>query len=259
MIHTRKPAAVLLAALLVLSACSPSQTITNLQIALDAISAALPILAGITGVPLPLVTTVETYLTATNSALGQASTIEAGPGTDAEKAVQIAAAFAGIAKPLVPGEFSIIAGLVQTIAGGVESYLASIPGASAPAAGGLTASSLPAGHITKWSKKDYQALAKATATANTNAAKALQLWPKIPAIKSASCHPIATGYSCTVTFTGPTLAGDVVTLVMAAGMPRTYRLEAGVLQAQFAVQLMTASPEEKAVMVSYHQQRTAIN
>jgi hypothetical protein len=254
---TRKPLAFVLAALLILSACSPSQTIGNLQIALDAISAALPIVSGLTGIPQPLVTTVETYITATNQALGQSSTILAGSGTDAQKAAQIAAAFAGIAAPIVPGQFSAIASLVQTIAGDVASFLGSVPAATANAlTGGGGLASVPATHTTKWSKRDYEALAKATATANTNAAKCQQLWPKV---KSASCRPISSGYVCTVAFTAPTQVGDVVSLIMADGMPRTYRLEAGVYQVQIPVQLFTASPTEKAVMVTYRQQRTPVN
>ena len=94
--HAHHIAAVLII-LTLLSACTSSQIVTNLEIALDAISAGLPILGTVSGVPADVVTSAETYLTAANSALGQASTILAGGGTAAEKSALIIAAFAGIA------------------------------------------------------------------------------------------------------------------------------------------------------------------
>jgi len=168
-----KPTAIVLAALLILSACSTSQVIANLQIALDAVAAGLPILSGITGVPPAVVSDVETYATATNQALGQASTILAGSGTDAQKAAQIAAAFAGITAPVVPAQYAAIANLVATVAKDVAAFLSSVPsGGSAP--GGSAASAnvtLGAGHTTKWSSHDYDVLAKCTSEANANAIK----------------------------------------------------------------------------------------
>ena len=168
---SRKPLAFAMALLLVLASCTSSQVITNLQIALDAISAGLPILAGITGVPANTVTAVETYITATNSALGKASTILAGPGTDAEKAAQIAAAFANIALPVVPSQYAAIAALVATVAGDVAQFLASVP-ASTPAVAAKTAT--PA-KTTSWSAHDKEMLAKCSSTANSNAVKLLGL------------------------------------------------------------------------------------
>lgn len=173
---SRKPAALLLATLLILSGCSTSQVINNLQTALDAISAGLPILAGITGVPPATVTQVETYLTATNQALGQASTILAGSGTDAQKAAQIAAAFAGIAAPVIPSQYAAIASLIGTVAQDVAAFLASVPGAAAPAAGGVAHSSaLASGQTTKWTQHDYTVLARCTSVANSNALKLQQM------------------------------------------------------------------------------------
>jgi hypothetical protein len=172
--YSRKPLAFTLAFLLILSACSTSQTITNLQIALDAISAGLPILSGLTGVPPATVTQVETYLTATNQALGQASTILAGPGTDAQKAAQITAAFASIAQPVVPAQYAAIVALVATVAGDVANFLGSVPGSTSSMQ--LAARSASAsGHTTTWSKTDYEALAHCTSTYNMNAMKLQQL------------------------------------------------------------------------------------
>ena len=169
MTTSRKPLAFAMALMLILLACTTSQVIANLQIALDAISAGLPILAGITGVPAGTVAAVETYITATNQALGQASTILAGSGTDAEKAAQIAAAFANIAKPIVPSQYAAIAALVATVAGDVAQFLASVP-ASAPVAVVASKTATP-GKTTSWSSHDKEMLAKCTSTANANGVK----------------------------------------------------------------------------------------
>lgn len=110
--------------------CGQNTVITDLETALSVISGAFPIIAGLTGVPPATVTAVENYLDATNSALGQASTILAGPGTDGQKAAQIVAAFAGIAVPVVPPQYAALAALVQSLAKDVASFLASLPASS---------------------------------------------------------------------------------------------------------------------------------
>jgi len=160
----RTSLAVLMATIMVLTGCSTAQVIANLQIALDAVTVALPILASVTGVPADTVTTVDAYVTATNTALGQASTILAGAGTDAEKAAQITAAFAAIAKPVVPSQYAAIAQLVETLASDVATFLASVPGTGIAlqmrAAGGV--------RTTAWSGHDREVLAHCTSTANAN-------------------------------------------------------------------------------------------
>jgi hypothetical protein len=107
--------------------CGQTTVIQNLQITLDAITTAFPIIAGLTTMPPATVTDVENYLDATNTALGQASTILAGPGTDAQKAAQITAAFAAIAQPVVPPQYTSIVTLIGTIAKDVGTFLASLP------------------------------------------------------------------------------------------------------------------------------------
>jgi hypothetical protein len=172
---TRKPSAALAAILILcLVACTTSQVITNLQIALDAVTAALPILASVTGVPAGTVMQVETYVTATNAALGEASTILAGSGTTAEKAAQIAAAFATIAAPVVPAQFDSLAALVATLAGDVAAFLASVPGTPAAA----TVAHTPHATTLILSSQDKDALAHCVATANANAAKLLSMKTK---------------------------------------------------------------------------------
>lgn len=253
--QTKLRAALAVIVILALVGCSTGTVITNLQTALDAISAVIPILGTITGVPVDDVSAAETYVQAANQALGQASTILAGSGTDASKAAQIAAAFAGIAAPVVPAQYANIVALVQTVAGDVAQFLASVPATSTAAANAIATG----GHTTKWSDADRARLARATVTANANAAKCQTMWPHAaPAVKSAACQPIASGYTCTVTFTAPTIREEAVTFLMADGMPRAYRVEAGVTSAQFAVQTITASPTERAVMVVYRRARMAI-
>ena len=110
-----------------LMGCGQTTVIQNLQISLDAITAAFPIIAGLTTIPSATVTDIEHYLDATNTALAQASTILAGPGTDAQKAAQITAAFAAIAQPVVPAQYANIVTLIGTIAKDVNTFLASLP------------------------------------------------------------------------------------------------------------------------------------
>ena len=152
-----------------LAACSTATVITDLQVALDAISVALPILGSLTGVPPDVSNAVASYVTAANSALGQASTILVGSGTDAEKAAQIAAAFAGIAAPVVPSQYAELAQLVATVAKDVAAFLASVPGGPQL----LTAAKAP--HTTKWSSLELVRLANLRSVATDNAAKLAKL------------------------------------------------------------------------------------
>jgi hypothetical protein len=122
-----------------LMGCGQTTVIQNLQITLDAITAAFPIIAGLTTIPPATVTDVETYLDATNTALAQASTILAGPGTDAQKAAQIAAAFAAIAQPVVPAQYASIVTLIGTVAKDVATFLASLPAVTTTSTTTLTA------------------------------------------------------------------------------------------------------------------------
>jgi hypothetical protein len=163
--------AVILIGLLSLSGCFTPTVITDLQIALDAISAALPVLTNLAGIPSATATAVLAYITATNQALGQASTILSGAGTDAEKAAEITAAFANIAVPVVPGQYAALVSLVATVAADVASFLASVPGKTSAAA------KLSATHTTLWSAADRLRLQHCQSTANENALKLGKLHP----------------------------------------------------------------------------------
>jgi hypothetical protein len=163
--HKRHIRAALAAFLiLILGGCSSSQIVTNLEIALDAIQAGLPILGGVSGVPAEVVSTAEDYLSAANAALGQASTILAGGGTDAEKTAQILAAFASIAQPAIPAQYGAIAQLVSLVAGDIFKFLAGLPSSTASTAVAHDAAT----RTTKWSDKDIAGLAHAQSVATSN-------------------------------------------------------------------------------------------
>jgi hypothetical protein len=129
MVKIKTAVAVLL--VLCLVGCGESTVIQNLQMSLDAIATAFPIIAALTGVPANVTVDVEAYLDATNTALGQASTILAGPGTDAQKTAQIVAAFAAVAKPVVPVQYASLVTLIGVVAADVAQFLASLPPSSA--------------------------------------------------------------------------------------------------------------------------------
>lgn len=147
--------------------CSTSTVITDLQVALDAISVALPVIGGLAGVPADVSAAVTKYATAANQALGEASTILANPGTDASKASAIAAAFAGIAVPVIPAQYIALAGLVGTIAADVAAFLGSVP--AMPAAARARAMLTP--RTTEWTLDERIKLGHAHSTAQDNAAK----------------------------------------------------------------------------------------
>src|ERR1700734_2400403 len=174
MLHSYPLLIALVAAILIicLVGCTSTQIVDSLQVALDAISVALPVLGTVSSVPPDLLASVETYLTAANSALGQASTILTGGGTDAEKTALIVAAFASIAVPAIPAQYAPIAQIVSAVAADVAQFLASLPsstsaGIAATKTWGNSAAVM--GHTThKWSVKDLAKLAHAKATANAN-------------------------------------------------------------------------------------------
>ena len=152
--------------------CAPGQLYSNLQLALDAIQVAFPVISAAAGLPPDVVAVVSAYLGATNDALGKAITILSGPGSDAQKAAAITAAFAGIAKPIIPAQYQAIAGIVQTIAQKVADFLASLPTVTPGAA--LKTQPLPAA----LTAAQTAALAKAQTTYAANAAKITALKAK---------------------------------------------------------------------------------
>lgn len=152
------------------SGCKASGTIETLQFALDAISAGFPTIAKLTGVPADITNLVVTYLDQTNEALSQASVILAGPGTDAQKAAQVAAAFAVIVAPDLPGQYATLVQLIATVAGDVAKFLATLP-----ATGPSTSTTPAASRVTKLSDHDRQSLAAARVKAVANRAALARL------------------------------------------------------------------------------------
>lgn len=117
-----------------LTGCGVSP-VTTLELAVGAAEVALPL---IPGVPADVAAAVESYLSATSSAITQASTILAGPGTDAQKAAAITAAFAGIAVPVVPAQYQALATAVAKVAQYVEQFLVASGSAVSTTAGSPT-------------------------------------------------------------------------------------------------------------------------
>lgn len=160
-----------------LAGCTSSEVITDLQLAVDAVSVALPLIAPAAGLPATLVAAIDTYLGATSQAISQASTILAGADTDAQKAVAIAAAFAGIAAPLVcpdqapgapPCKWAGLAAAIQAVAADVAKFLA-----TEPVAASLAKTASPS-HVTTWSASQQAQLAAIKAKALGLAAQAKQ-------------------------------------------------------------------------------------
>ncbi len=122
--HRNATAAIAAILMLSLLGCSTSP-IDILNLAVGALEIALPLIGPAAGVDPQTVTAVESYLNATSAAISQASDILAGPGTDGEKAAQIAQAFAGIAKPFVPAKYTALVNAVADVAKYVAQFLAS--------------------------------------------------------------------------------------------------------------------------------------
>ena len=116
----------LLALLLPLAGCGNSP-ITYLNLAVEALEVAVPLIGPAAGIPPGVVTQVGIYLGGVSQAISQASDILAGPGTDAEKTAQIVAAFAGIAAPIVPAQYQALVSAIQTVAADIAKFIASLP------------------------------------------------------------------------------------------------------------------------------------
>ena len=115
--------------ILAMAGCSTSP-LEYLQLAITAAEIALPLVGPAAGVDPATVTAVDNYLSATSGAITQATDILAGPGTDAQKAAQIIAAFAAIAAPIIPGQYSALATAVEQVAQAIAKFIASLPATS---------------------------------------------------------------------------------------------------------------------------------
>jgi len=161
----RTPSAILaLILILCLASCTSSQTVTDLEVALDAISVGLPILGTVSGVPANVITAAEAYLAAANDALGQASAILVGPGTDAQKSALIIAAFASVAQPVIPPQYAAIGQLVNLVATDIAKLIAGLPSPN-----GIRAQTVLGDPTHKWSSGDLSRIAHAKSVASSNA------------------------------------------------------------------------------------------
>lgn len=167
-----------LIALMAMTGCSSDQVISSLELSVDAVSAALPLIGPTAGLPAPLQTAIQTYLGATSDAIASASDILAGPGTDAAKTATIVASFAAIATPSVPAQYQSVATAVQQVALLVAKFIAQLPSATTTAkpvgaSAFLPSPSADAGKTTNWTAAQKKKLAaiKAKATAASKAAK----------------------------------------------------------------------------------------
>lgn len=128
-----------------MTGCSTSTVVGNLQLAVDALSAALPLIAP-AGLPPALLAEIQAGLSDTGKAISAASGILANATTtDAEKAAAIAAAFAGIVEQdqyivaAIPAQYRGIANAVTQIAEMVAQFLSSVPGKPVPAPTAISA------------------------------------------------------------------------------------------------------------------------
>jgi len=161
---SRAPLASVLAALVILSSCTASEVIADLQLGLQAITAIIPIISGLVGAPASLTASVTAYATAANAAFAQADTILLSTASPAQKTAQIVALFAAVEAPAVPSQYAALASQVATIAADVARFIAALPPA-VPAAGRASSPTVPL------STADKDKLIKAAGVASANATR----------------------------------------------------------------------------------------
>lgn len=143
--------------------CSSNDVINSLELAVNAVSVVVDLAGPSAGLPPDVTAQVKTYAAATATALEQSIDILDGPGTDAQKGAAIAAAFAGIAVPVVPPKYQGIASAVQQVSLLVSKFLAQAPATRAAAGPPAFASAFadpPAKKSTRLSKSQRAKLAK---------------------------------------------------------------------------------------------------
>jgi hypothetical protein len=132
---SKRNAAIAASLILFLSACG---ALDYLQLAVGAAEIALPLIGPSAGVDPATIASVSTYLAATSQGITCATDVESGPGTDAQKAVQSIACFAGIAAPVVPAKYQALVNAVQQVALYIAKYLATLPVPSTSTVGKTT-------------------------------------------------------------------------------------------------------------------------
>ncbi len=115
--------------------CQTSTVISTLEGVVSAAEIAIPVIGAATGLSPATSAKIVTYLQEVNIATAQASTILAGTGTSAQKAAQIAKAFASIAAGCncVPaGTPQEVVAVVNAVAQAVLNFLTNFPPTPAP-------------------------------------------------------------------------------------------------------------------------------
>jgi hypothetical protein len=117
--------AIVIAVCLCMIGCTQSQVINDIDIALSAAEAAIPIVAGAAGLPAAQVTEILTWIQAALKALGSVSDRLSAGGTTAEISAGITADLAGVVAsvPNLQGLPATIAGVVQALATDVQNVL----------------------------------------------------------------------------------------------------------------------------------------
>lgn len=116
-----------LAPLLALVSCGTATVISALQLAVDAVTIAVPLIAAVTGVPAATVNLLLSYLGQVSQAISGAAKILAEPGTPAQQAAAIVALFASIAAPDLRGLPGAIVSAIQLVAKRVGEFLGHFP------------------------------------------------------------------------------------------------------------------------------------
>ena len=159
-----------IAPLLTMIGCGTNQIIQALQLAVDAASVAIPIVAAATGVPAATVTLLMAYLQAVSTAIDGAVPILDGTGTPSQKAAAILALFASIKVPNLTGLPAAIVSAIQLVAQRVAEFLAHF---AAPKLGAMGAKANQPAPVSTADHSKLQAIA-AKAQANLAAIKAVK-------------------------------------------------------------------------------------
>jgi hypothetical protein len=115
--------------------CQTSTVISTLESVVSAAEIAIPVIGAATGLSSATSAKIVQYLQEVNIATAQASTILAGTGTSAQKAAEIAKAFAAIAQGCncVPaGTPQEVVAVVNAVAQAVLQFLTNFPPTPAP-------------------------------------------------------------------------------------------------------------------------------
>jgi hypothetical protein len=110
--------------------CQTSTIISTLENVVSAAEIAIPVIGAATGLSSATSALIVSYLQEVNIATAQAATILAGTGTSAQKAAQIAQAFAAIAAGcncVPPGTPQEVVAVVNAVAQAVLQFLTNFP------------------------------------------------------------------------------------------------------------------------------------